>query len=44
MPVIETSVHKASGFKTYFFHTLKVVALHLSDRAYLNLWVWPKYE
>ncbi len=22
MPVIETSIHKASGFSTYFFHTL----------------------
>jgi hypothetical protein len=22
MPVIETSIHKASGFSTFFFHTL----------------------
>ena len=31
MPVIETSIHKASGFSTYFFHTLDLLHKSLID-------------
>ncbi|MEG5031901.1 hypothetical protein [Microcoleus sp. AT3-D2] len=37
MPVIETSIDKAWGFSTYFFHTLIKQRQNESDRPFLTV-------